>query len=267
MSISEDIKNVVLSGIKDVRNGSLAMIIANGISLISTLLLMIFIFPLLMALPRDMVIRGSIDLLRLLGASRVLIVIAAVMGLFCIVSLILAIYAIYIKLIPGSNKLKKWREDFSTPSMLMKIGYIGGLIVIIAGVIIIVMAIISLPTIGGGEAFSSPMNLLRFLMPLFGGLAIILIGGLLGLVGNIGLILLFFRLHSIFNEVLLLASAVIFIIAIIMGMIAVIPLIGIFISIALSILLLIAWILSYTGLGNIVRRIDSQSQALQQTAI
>ncbi|MEM2698433.1 MAG: DUF973 family protein, partial [Ignisphaera sp.] len=125
--------------------------------------------------------------------------------------------------------------------------------------IMIVLAITLLPTIGGRGTFSNPMDFLRFLAPLFGGLAIILIGGLLWLVGNIGLILLFLRFHSVFNEVPLLIAAILFILLIIMGLMAALPLIGIFIAIVTAILTLTAWILSYIGLGNVIKKVQSQT--------
>uniref|UniRef100_A0A7J3I7P1 DUF973 family protein n=1 Tax=Ignisphaera aggregans TaxID=334771 RepID=A0A7J3I7P1_9CREN len=266
MSISENIRNLALKGIEDFRKGSLAMIIANGLSLTATVLIIVFVFPYLSVLPLGTVMRRaapSIDLLKSLDILGSLITVAAIMGVFGIVSLILTVYAIYIKFIPGSNKLKKWREDFSTPSTLMKIGYIGGLILIIFGIgIMIVLAITLLPTIGGRGTFSNPMDFLRFLAPLFGGLAIILIGGLLWLVGNIGLILLFLRFHSVFNEVPLLIAAILFILLIIMGLMAALPLIGIFIAIVTAILTLTAWILSYIGLGNVIKKVQSQTTQL-----
>jgi len=101
------------------------------------------------------------------------------------------------------------------------------------------------------------MNLLRFLAPLFGGLAITMIGGLLWLIGVIGMMILLFKLNSIFSETLLLVAAIIFIITIISGFLAAIPFIGIFISIAASLLPLIAWILVYIGIGNIIKRLSA----------
>jgi hypothetical protein len=154
--------------------------------------------------------------------------------------------------------LKKWKDEFSAPSTLMKIGYIGGLILIVIGIaVMVILAITLLPAIGRG-AFSTPMNLLRFLSPLFGGLAITMIGGLLWLIGVIGMIILFFKLSSIFSETLLLVVAIVLIMAIISGLLATIPFIGIFISIATTLLPLIAWILAYIGIGNIIKRLSAK---------
>lgn len=263
MGADESVMDYALRGLDDLRKGSLAMIIAQVLSIVVMIVLIASLFPLLTAIPSIIIAPRMplpIDFIRSIGSLRILMAMFIAMGIFGLASLILTIYAIYIKIIPGSNKLRRWSGDFSTPSILMKIGYIGGLIVIVIGIaVIIVLAITIFPKIPGRGAFSSPMDFLRFLAPLFGGLAIIFIGGLLWLIGNIGLIILFFRLHTAFKEVLLLIAAIIFIIVIVSSLITAIPYIGIFISMAIGVLPLVAWILSYIGLGNILRKIHSQT--------
>ena len=263
MGIDESVRDYVLRGLEDLRKGSLAMLIAQILSIAVIVVLVVSLFPLLGALPFIITTPQAppyTDLIRSLTSLRFLLALLIAMGIFGLASLIFTIYAIYIKFIPGSSKLRRWSADFSTPSMLMKIGYIGGLIVIVVGIVIMmVLAITLLPTMPSRGAFSSPMDFLRFLAPLFGGIAIVFIGGLLWLIGNIGLIILFFKLHTIFKEMPLLIAAIIFIILIVSSFIAAIPFIGMFISIAISILPLVAWLLSYIGLGNIVRKIHSQT--------
>jgi len=254
MSINETDKDVILNALNDLKKGSMAMMIAQILSLILTVILIATLLPLIY-MYLTAATAPSAQTMPFRGLIAVAIITT---GIFGLASLIFTIYGIYLKFIPGSSKLKKWKDEFSAPSTLMKIGYIGGLILIVIGIaVMVILAITLLPAIGRG-AFSTPMNLLRFLSPLFGGLAITMIGGLLWLIGVIGMIILFFKLSSIFSETLLLVVAIVLIMAIISGLLATIPFIGIFISIATTLLPLIAWILAYIGIGNIIKRLSAK---------
>jgi hypothetical protein len=254
MSINETDKDVILNALNDLKKGSMAMMIAQILSLILTVILIATLLPLIY-MYLTAATAPSAQTMPFRGLIAVAIITT---GIFGLASLIFTIYGIYLKFIPGSSKLKKWKDEFSAPSTLMKIGYIGGLILIVIGIaVMVILAITLLPAIGRG-AFSTPMNLLRFLSPLFGGLAITMIGGLLWLIGVIGMIILFFKLSSIFSETLLLVVAIVLIMAIISGLLAAIPFIGIFISIATTLLPLIAWILAYIGIGNIIKRLSAK---------
>lgn len=66
----------------------------------------------------------------------------------------------------------------------MKTGYVGGLVTIVVGTLVIVLAIALLPTINGESILSNPMNHKRLLAPLSGGLIVILMGNLLWLGWN-----------------------------------------------------------------------------------
>jgi len=254
MSINETDKDVILNALNDLKKGSMAMMISQILSLILTVILIATLLPLIY-MYLTAATAPSAQTMPFRGLIAVAIITT---GIFGLASLIFTIYGIYLKFIPGSSKLKKWKDEFSAPSTLMKIGYIGGLILIVIGIaVMVILAITLLPAIGRG-AFSTPMNLLRFLSPLFGGLAITMIGGLLWLIGVIGMIILFFKLSSIFSETLLLVVAIVFIMAIISGLLATIPFIGIFISIATTLLPLIAWILAYIGIGNIIKRLSAK---------
>jgi hypothetical protein len=254
MGINETDKDVILNALNDLKKGSMAMMIAQILSLILTVILIATLLPLIY-MYLTAATAPSAQTMPFRGLIAVAIITT---GIFGLASLIFTIYGIYLKFIPGSSKLKKWKDEFSAPSTLMKIGYIGGLILIVIGIaVMVILAITLLPAIGRG-AFSTPMNLLRFLSPLFGGLAITMIGGLLWLIGVIGMIILFFKLSSIFSETLLLVVAIVFIMAIISGLLAAIPFIGIFISIATTLLPLIAWILAYIGIGNIIKRLSAK---------
>jgi hypothetical protein len=254
MGINETDKDVILNALNDLKKGSMAMMISQILSLILTVILIATLLPLIY-MYLTAATAPSAQTMPFRGLIAVAIITT---GIFGLASLIFTIYGIYLKFIPGSSKLKKWKDEFSAPSTLMKIGYIGGLILIVIGIaVMVILAITLLPAIGRG-AFSTPMNLLRFLSPLFGGLAITMIGGLLWLIGVIGMIILFFKLSSIFSETLLLVVAIVFIMAIISGLLAAIPFIGIFISIATTLLPLIAWILAYIGIGNIIKRLSAK---------
>ncbi|MCS7111072.1 MAG: hypothetical protein N3D82_05125 [Ignisphaera sp.] len=80
------------------------------------------------------------------------------------------------------------------------------------------------------------------------------------MVGTIGLIILLFKLHSTFNEASLLAAAVIFIVVTIAGLAAAISFTGLFVDIIINVMRLIAWVLTYVGLGNLARIMHGQGQ-------
>ncbi len=131
-----------------------------------------------------------------------------------LVGAILLLVSTYGYLLPAASAFAEYdRSRYGTVSTLLKVGYLGGLIALIAGIAI---------AIGGAAA----------LMPGFiiVGVIIIIIGAILFLVGEIGLILLMFKLHEETGDSVFMVAGILFII-------------GIFISF----LAIVAWILVYVA--------------------
>ncbi len=153
--------------------------------------------------------------LALIGSFIVLVII-----LFA--GLILWIIATYVHLIPAFDMFKAYKhEHYSTPAMLLKIGYIGGLIVLIVAIMTVLAA---------AAAHSMPA--------VFVGIGLVAIGYILVIIGHIGLIVGLFRLNTDVGETMFLISAILMIIALVLSFIP-------SVSFAGGILNFIAWILIY----------------------
>jgi MFS family permease len=109
-------------------------------------------------------------------------VIAAIIGA------LLWLYGFYGKFIPGVEQLRKARPEYSTAASLIRIGFIWGLILIIAGVILTIILI---------------------------GIFLVVIGYILLILGYIGIIILCFNLNSNEGNSLYLVAGILFIIGII----------------------------------------------------
>jgi MFS family permease len=109
-------------------------------------------------------------------------VIAAIIGA------LLWLYGFYGKFIPGVEQLRKARPEYSTAASLIRIGFIWGLILIIAGVILTIILI---------------------------GILLVVIGYILLILGYIGIIILCFNLNSNEGNSLYLVAGILFIIGII----------------------------------------------------
>jgi len=139
-------------------------------------------------------------------AGSVIVVAVAIIGF------ILVLVSVYGYLLPSVNQFATWKpQEFSTARTLIKIGYIAGPIIMIIGLATIFIVI---------------------------GLGLIVIGGILLLVGEIGVIILLFKLRDAFNSTLFLVAAIL-------------AIIGIFIPI----LDFITWILVFVESGSVKSKV------------
>ena len=120
---------------------------------------------------------------------------------------ILALYAIFGKLLPSASKFSEYDPEFSTSATLMKIGLIVGFILLIVGFATVIILI------------GIPMIILAFIFLL---------------IGLVGIAILCFKLYSKFNSTIFLVAGILFII-----------------SIFVSILGFVAWILVYVEAGTL----------------
>ena len=145
------------------------------------------------------------NIIAALAGSAVVIVVA-------IIGFILVLVSVYGYLLPSVNQFATWKpEEFSTARTLIKVGYIAGPIIMIIGLATIFIVI---------------------------GLGLIVIGGILLLVGEIGVIILLFKLRDAFNSTLFLVAAIL-------------AIIGIFIPI----LDFIAWILVFIESNSVKSKV------------
>ena len=100
---------------------------------------------------------------------------------------IITLLGVYVKLLPGASSLADYSERYSTAASLIKIGYLGGLILIIVGIITLIAII---------------------------GASFIITGFILLFIGKIGLIILMFKLNDEFDDSKFLIAGILFILGI-----------------------------------------------------
>jgi hypothetical protein len=169
---------------------------------------------------------SSLTLLSVIFTFNIAAIVATGLGTLAaaLVGLILIIIAVYVFLLPSAKQFTKWKPaEFSTPSKLLRIGYIWGIVTLIIALLIMIIGAVT-------------MNLLI----VFSGIGIAIIGGILFLVGYIGNIVYFFKLKDAFNSTIFLVAAILLII-------------GIFIGITQF----IAWILAFVETRAIENKITS----------
>jgi hypothetical protein len=169
---------------------------------------------------------SSLTLLSVIFTFNIAAIVATGLGTLAaaLVGLILIIIAVYVFLLPSAKQFTKWKPaEFSTPSKLLRIGYIWGIVTLIIALLIMIIGAVT-------------MNLLI----VFSGIGIAIIGGILFLIGYIGNIVYFFKLKDAFNSTIFLVAAILLII-------------GIFIGITQF----IAWILAFVETRAIENKITS----------
>ncbi len=132
---------------------------------------------------------GAMDGLEGLVAGDVALVVLIIVGV------IIALIGLYREFIPGVKNLADIYPEFSTAAKLIRIGYIGGLILLLIGAILTLVLI---------------------------GLLIIVIGLILVFLGTIGVIILCFKLKDKYQDTLYLVAGVLFIIGLFIPILAVI---------------------------------------------
>ncbi|MEO3993597.1 MAG: DUF973 family protein, partial [Desulfurococcaceae archaeon TW002] len=108
-------------------------------------------------------------------------------GILVIIGAIIALIGFYFKFIPGVRDLAKANPEFSTASLLIRIGYIWGLILIIVGIILTIFVV---------------------------GIFMLVVGLILLFIGFVGIIVLCFKLKDVYQNSLYLAAGIFFILSI-----------------------------------------------------
>ncbi len=187
-------------------------LLIEGLGKLRTAALLFIISSLLTGLSFTLVLMGGG-----LGSPQALIAGGIGMFIALIIGAILGLIALFAFLIPAFSRLRDYNPgEFGTPSKLIKIGYAGGLILMIIGGILIAAA----AAMGAATL-------------VFAGAGLIIVAAILLFIGLIGLIIGVFRLKGATGEGIFTAAGILFII-------------GIFISI----LQFIAWILVFVGAGS-----------------
>ncbi len=204
-AVLETRKNeLIIEGLTMIKSGALYVIIGSliisiaVIALIFTLPFSIFSithttspstppFPHLIT-PMHRGISTSTFLISPLGAigifGLIVVIIAVLLGAG------LSLYGLYGKIIPGAERLATADSRYSTAHSLLKIGYLGGLILLIIGVLTLVVII---------------------------GIFLIILGLIFLLIGKIGMAILTFKLNEDYDESIMLIAGILFIIGIFIG--------------------------------------------------
>ncbi|MEM1661566.1 MAG: DUF973 family protein [Desulfurococcaceae archaeon] len=194
--------SILISALGKIRGASLLFIIASIIIGIGTVVFILF-------LP---------SLLFLFFASGIGNFIAAVgdmllLFIFLVIGTVLALLAID-ELIPGARSLAQAEPEFTTASNLISVGYKWGIILLVLGILTLIILI---------------------------GFLLLVLSLIFLLIGNIGLVLLCFKLHDRFKDALYRDAGILFIIGIFVLLIS-----------------FVGWILLYVALGNTIARLRSQ---------
>ena len=120
-------------------------------------------------------------------------------SVFLVVAMILAIISVYFYLLPSAEQFSLQKpEEFSTPSKLMRTGYLGGATLILLSNLIIIVGV---TTTGGSGSLGTNLAIL-------GSLALAITGGIMLLAGLVGIIIYFLRLKDMFNSTPFLVTAI-----------------------------------------------------------
>jgi hypothetical protein len=116
-----------------------------------------------------------------------------------VVAMMLAIISVYFYLLPSAEQFSLQKpEEFSTPSKLMRAGYLGGATLILLSNLI---TIVGVTTMGSSGSLGTNLAIL-------GSLALAITGGIMLLAGLIGIIIYFLRLKDMFNSTPFLITAI-----------------------------------------------------------
>ncbi|NPA69821.1 MAG: DUF973 family protein [Crenarchaeota archaeon] len=214
------------SGLRKIRDAALL----NIISYILSIAFYISIFFFIMTFPPSVFIISLITFL---------------------ISLILGLIALFAFLIPGFEDLRDYDpSNFNTPCILIKIGLVGGLILMLISVVLLFYLIsigVSVHSLMYHVFYIHQMSASMIMPEIYMEHMIFLIGVvellflislILLLIGYIGIIIGMFRLREITDEDLFLAAGIIFII-----------------SIFLPIMDFVGWILTFIGASEAMKRV------------
>lgn len=208
---------IAIEGLRKLRTGSILMIVSSLLlNCVYLIMIILSMFP-----------GGALDRLEVVAADSISILMILIAGA------VLALVALFAFIVPGASRLSEWREgEFSTPSKMIKIGYIMGFILMFLGVLVLFIGAAMGTATGGVETVVGSV--------IVGGIALSVIGAIMTIIGYIGLVLLCFRLNSVFRESLFTIAGILFIIAIIF-----------------VILQFIGWILLSVGLGSAIEDLEN----------
>ncbi|MEL9940655.1 MAG: DUF973 family protein [Ignisphaera sp.] len=139
-------------------------------------------------------------------------IIGALIGIIIVllIGAIIALIGLWGKFLPGVRKLASINPDFSTASTLIYIGFFWGFIVMLVGVALLIVFI---------------------------GVFLIIVAVILGILGDIGMLIMCLKLNDLEKNSLYLVAGILFIL-----------------SIFLEILGFIGWILLYVALGDSINK-------------
>lgn len=167
---SSEVRDTVLEGLGKLRTASLLQIITSILLVISLIIIILSPLPTIGAFARA---PGS--------ASALTVGLVTAGGVLMFIAIILLLVAVFAFLLPSVSRFALWRPaDFSAASTLMKVGYIGGA----------VLLIIAIPLTFVGV-----------------GVVLLVIGSLIMFIGLIGNALYFAKLRDLFNTSAFLLAA------------------------------------------------------------
>ncbi len=219
-TLGESRREYGLKGLEYIRSASLYMIIAFILINVGSIVVTLSVLASHLVKTPGMGYGGEVPDITSVSASLMFSIILAIIGL------VIGLIAIYGKLLPGASRLAKYSDRYSTASSLIKIGFIGVIVLIIF--FVMMAAFLTL----------NPLYIYTWFIVV---LLMMLVGVVLVLIGIIGIAVLSFKLNEEFNEATLLAAGIMFIL-------------GIFVSF----LFIIGWILLYVGTGSAIRKFTAK---------
>jgi len=182
----------LVSALTKLRSAALLMIIATLLTSVGTLAI---VLPLWFTgvIPRlitheavmEHEVMPGMESKSFVSMSLVLLLTVVIVAL---VGFILALIAVYGKLLPSAEDFTKYSHEFSTPSTLIKIGYIVGLIVGIVGVLTLIFII---------------------------GFFLLIVAWIFLILGKIGLAILCFKINDKLKSGIFIAAGILFILSLI----------------------------------------------------
>ncbi|MEM1982734.1 MAG: hypothetical protein QXD94_05095 [Sulfolobales archaeon] len=134
-----------------------------------------------------------------------------ILGLIAlIVGGVLSLFGFYLRFIPGVSDLSFVSHEYSTASKLIKVGYVGGLTIVLVGAV-----------------------LLPFIPPM--GFGLFALGLILLVLGHIGMVVLCLKLNNVEGDSLYLISGILFIVSIFVPILIVVSVILLYIALGDSI--------------------------------
>jgi hypothetical protein len=226
-----EMRNVEIGALRTLRSGFLYLLVAVIVGIVAALAGLISImaafFGFMAAVP--------------LGPSAFAGVVGAVVLLLILllVAVGIALYAIFGKIRPGMRQLSEVDNGF-------RICYTGTTLMLV-GLVIMVLGIIVLAAMFAAASFSPGATWGAVVSGLILALGVLLIGGIIGLIGNIlTFIVGAFKLHGKYQNSLYMVAGILFVVDIIL----------MFLGLG-GILTIVGYILMYIALGDTINRLTT----------